>query len=103
MIKIVKLSTGEEVIGDVTEGATRLKIKQPCLLQLVPSRSNPSEPTMGMFPYAVHTREHSIFVSNEHIIWMEEPVKELYNQYNSAFGTGIVMPSTGGTTPFHPV
>lgn len=101
MINIIKLSTGEEVIGDVTEVGSKLSIKHPCLLQLVPSRSNPNEPTMGMFPYAVHTKDHKVLVSIDHVIWMEEPVKELYNQYNSAFGTGIVVAQSG--VPYHPV
>jgi hypothetical protein len=103
MIKIVKLVTGEELIGDITEQGSRFVIKHPCLLQLVPSRSNQNEPTMAMFPYAVNTKEHEISVNSTFVIWNSEPVKELYNQYNSVFGSGIVMPSTGETTAFHPV
>lgn len=99
MINIIKLSTGEELIGDVSDSASKYKIVNPCMLQLIPSRNN-NEPTMGMFPYAVHTKEHTILVGKEHVIWMEEPVKELYNQYNSVFGSGIVMP---GAPSFHPV
>lgn len=101
MIKIIKLSTGEELIGDVTDSNMGYKVVHPCMLQLIPSRNN-NEPTMGMFPYAIHTKEHTILVGKEHVIWTEEPVTDLYNQYNSVFGSGIVM--TGAGTPsFHPV
>ena len=103
MIKLVKLATGEELIGDVSEEGSSFVIKHPCLLQLVPSRSNQNEPTMAMFPYAVNTKDHEIKVASIFVVWSSEPVKELYNQYNSVFGTGIVMSPSNGTTAFHPV
>lgn len=90
-IQIVKLITGEEIIGDVTDLAGKLTIKKPCALQLVPSRSNPEQPMMALIPYAPYTEDHAITVMSNSTVWMEKPVKELYNQYNSAFGTGIQL------------
>jgi hypothetical protein len=93
MIKIVKLITGEELIADVTVVAsgTALQLNKPCALQMVPSRTNPEQPMMGMFPYASYSEEHSIVVDNSNVVWSSLPVKELYNQYNSAFGSGIQL------------
>lgn len=90
MIKIIKLSSGEELIGDVSESGTKVRIKNPCMLQMVPSR-NGNEPAMGMFPYAMYTKEHTINIESSNLIWQEEPVQELYNQYNSVFGSGIQL------------
>ena len=91
MIKIVKLITGEELIADVTGGDITLTLSKPCVLQMVPSRQNPDQPMMGMFPYAPYTEDHSIDVDVDKIVWDANPVKELYNQYNSAFGSGIQL------------
>lgn len=96
MIKILKLVTGEELIGDVSQdngpGGLYL-IKKPCLLQLVPSRNNSEQPMMALIPYASFTKDHSVSVCENFVIWTEEPVKELYNQYNSVFGSGLVVSS----------
>ena len=90
MIKIVKMITGEELIADVT-GSEILTLSKPCVLQMVPSRQNPDQPMMGMFPYAPYTEDHCLDVDVEKIVWDAKPVKELYNQYNSAFGSGIQL------------
>jgi phosphosulfolactate synthase (CoM biosynthesis protein A) len=44
-----------------------------------------------MFPYAAYTEDHCINVDINNIVWDAAPVKELYNQYNSAFGSGIQL------------
>lgn len=93
MIKIVKLVTGEELIADITVDNNFVTLDKPCALQLVPSRANPEQPTMALIPYAPFTSQHSITVSDKHVVWEEEPIKELYNQYNSIFGNGIQLAS----------
>lgn len=96
MIKIVKLVTGEEIIGDVDEIANQhneIKISKPCVIQLVPSRGNPEQIGMALLPYAAYTKDHTILVKASCVVWTQEPVKELYNQYNSIFGNGLVVAS----------
>lgn len=93
MIKIVKLISGEEVIGEVTESNDSITIKKPCVLQIVPSRTNPEQPAMGLFPYASYVDNHTITLKEQSVVWKEDPVKELYNQYNSIFGNGLVVAS----------
>ena len=93
MIKIVKLISGEEIIGDVTETDNFITIKKPCVLQLVPSRTNPEQPAMGLFPYAAYVDNHTLTLKEASIVWKEDPLKELYNQYNSVFGNGLVVAS----------
>ena len=92
MIKILKLLTGEEIIGEVDIMTDKVIISKPCQLQLVPSRANPDQPMMALFPYASYTKNHKITVFTSTISWIEEPVAELYNQYNSVFGSGLVLP-----------
>lgn len=91
MIKVIKLSTGEEIMGEID---IDYKMKEPCILQMVPSRSDPTKAMMALIPYASHVKQSSIEISPEHIIWEGEPVEELYNQYNSIFGSGIQLASS---------
>lgn len=91
MIKITKLLSGEELIADATENGEFVSLDKPCILQMVPSRTNPEQPSMALIPYAMYTESHKVTVKRDHVIWSEEPLKELYNQYNSIFGSGIVV------------
>lgn len=90
MIQVLKLITGEELVGDITIG-DRVTIKNPCMLQAIPSRSNPEQASMALVPVAMHIEGSFVTVKEEHVIWMNKPIKELYNQYNSYFGSGIQL------------
>lgn len=92
MIQVIKLLSGEEIIGDTTIN-DKITIKDPCALQMMPSRSNPEQVTMAFVPLAMHLEDRSITVKEEHVLWINKPVKDLYNQYNSAFGSGLVLPT----------
>lgn len=91
MIKILKLVTGEELLGDVEVTESYFYIKDPVVLTMVPSRSNPEQPSMAMIPYAAYVKDNKVKITKEFVVWNEEPIKELYNQYNSVFGNGLVM------------
>ena len=94
MVEIIKLVSGEEIIAttkNLDNGIVELD--KPCVIQIVPSRANPDQPAMALLPYAVYTEKHRIKISAKDIVWREEPLKELYNQYSSAFGSGIQFAS----------
>lgn len=95
MIRLLKIITGEEIIADVTaeSGGTSITLKTPCVIQLVRSDKSPDGVSMGMLPYAPYTKDHSVTLARSQVVWSEEPVEELYNQYNRLFGTGIVVPT----------
>jgi hypothetical protein len=93
LIKVLKLSTGEELIGEVVSEDPTMDIKNPCIMQLIPSRSDPTKASMGMFPYAQYYKGSVIEISTDHIVYMGDPVEDLYNQYNSIFGSGIQIAS----------
>ena len=92
MIRILKLVTGEEIIGYSSEAHGEITVKKPCYIQLVPSRADPEQPAMALMPYAAYTKDHKVVIDISTIVWSEEPLIELYNQYNSLFGTGLVIP-----------
>ena len=93
MIKITKINSGEEIIGDVkTNNDGSVQINEPCVIQVVPSRQDPNQPMIALLPYAVYTKHHRVTLSAKDIVWQEEAVDELYNQYSSAFGSGLMIP-----------
>ena len=92
MIRILKLVTGEEIIGDSSEAHGEITVKKPCYIQIVPSRADPEQPAMALMPYAAYTKDHKVVIDISSIVWSEEPLIELYNQYNYLFCTGLVIP-----------
>lgn len=93
MIKIVKLVSGEELIGDTDQNHIGITIKKPCILQMVQSRQDPTQPMMSLIPYAFYAEDHTVTIDPSKVVWSEKPITELYNQYNSIFGTGIQLAS----------
>jgi len=89
MIKIIKLITAEEILGDMTIEDEVLKIKEPCAIIMIPSQSSVNQHSMALMPYAGYTKNHRIEVNMNKIVWIAEPAEEVYNQYNKIFGTGI--------------
>lgn len=100
MIKLIKLITGEEVIGDVTYHDDYVLMDKPCAIMLLGSRSTPDQQSLGLVPYAGYAKEHSIKVKKTSVVWEAELADEVFNQYNSIFGTGIQIVSNqlGRTT-----
>ena len=91
-VQIVKLITGEEIVGEIEQGDEFI-IKNPCILQMIASRQDPTQPAMTLIPYAFYVEENTIKVGKDFIVWVGNPVKEIYNRYNSIFGSGIQLAS----------
>jgi hypothetical protein len=88
-IKVIKLVTGEEVVGDITTNGDYVTIDKPCAVMLVASKSTPDQHSMALIPYAAYTNDHRIEVKAAAIIWEGELQEDVYNQYNMLYGSGI--------------
>jgi hypothetical protein len=91
-IKVIKLVTGEEVIGDMKPSGPhddRITVDKPCAVMLVSSKSTPDQHSMALIPYAAYTADHSIEIYKKSIVWTAELADDVLNQYNSIFGSGI--------------
>jgi hypothetical protein len=89
MIKLLKLITGEEVVGKMEEDGDNIQVIRPCAIMLLGSRSTPDQHQLGLIPYAAYAKEHTITIKKNMIVWESELEDEVYNQYNSLFGSGI--------------
>ena len=87
-VKIVRLTTGEEVLCKAEKTDTGYTVKKAALI--VPAGAG-SIGLMGWMPYT-KAWETGIEISNEHIMFVSDPQDELMDEYNDAFGSGLIVP-----------
>lgn len=90
-IKIIKLSTGEELIGDVEDKGLWYSVKNAVIIAIVPSRTNPQQPSIGLAPWLPYAENDPILISKNSVVYEAKPVKEMINNYSSIF-SGIITP-----------
>lgn len=83
-VKIVKLTNGEELIGEFNE-ETHI-ITNPVVMIPVDKEKIAFQPWM---PYS---EDKSFTIKDENIQIAATPSKTIINEYNRAFGSGIVVP-----------
>jgi hypothetical protein len=89
-IKILKLITGEEIIGEVTlEDETLITLKNPLAIVIRPSQDGF---TFGFMPWcSLIEGERLVSIGLSNVVTMGNPTDEVKNTYSSMFG-GIVTP-----------
>lgn len=88
-IKIVRLCTGEEVLCKAEKTDNGWKMTKAALI--VPADRAGSIGLMGWMPYT-KAYDNGIEVADKDVMFAIEPHDELYNEYNQAFGSGLVVP-----------
>jgi len=96
MIQILKLSSGEELIGTVSdmevEGRQVIKIEKPAVIVMQPIDGQPEKFGIGLAPYAPYAEENSVTILPNGIIGIMMPSAALKNEYNTHYGSGIITP-----------
>lgn len=93
MIVLTKLTTGEEIVSDTeireVKGVHVCMLIKPCLLLTVPT-----EKGMGvqLVPWLMYAKNHIVPYPLDMIATQVELESEIYNKYNSLFGSGIQIP-----------
>jgi hypothetical protein len=90
MLRIIRLITGEEFIGEITkEDKTAVKVKNPVRINVVPSRGDPTMPSVGLSPWAAFSDDKEFVINKGAVVCIMTPVVEFENQYKAMFG-GLV-------------
>ena len=98
-LKILRLSTGEEILGEVLdENVTKFVVKNPVRVVVVPSKTDPNNPSVAFAPFIRWSDDKELTLNANHVITTATPITEFANQYNGMFG-GIVVPKSGLITP----
>ena len=86
-IKIVRISTGEELIADVKESDGKIILTDVAIL--IPTQQN----QLGLAPFMAYSDASKGFdINTSMVMFMVDPVQDLQNQYQQMFSK-IVTPS----------
>ena len=85
-VRIVRLSSGEELICKYESDGKTTKMKTPAVL--IPMQGGQLG-MMGWMPYADYKE---LEIDNKFIMFAIKPQTELMNQYNENLGNGLVVP-----------
>jgi hypothetical protein len=95
-IKIFKLVTGEEVLGEVeSRDETEIVVVNPVGVAVV--RGKDGQPNVGFAPFPLHAEQKSgstVCFAKKNIVYSYIPAEDFVNNYNQIFGSGIVVPPT---------
>jgi len=86
-VKIVRLSSGEELICKCDETETTVKVKNPALL--IPMQGG----QLGMMAWLAYADFKEIEIDKKFIMFIIRPQVELMNQYSENMGSGLVVPN----------
>jgi len=88
-VKIVRLTSGEELIAKVEETDTNVTLKKPAIL--IPAGKD--QLAFGQWlPYA--NIKNGIEISKDYVVFVIDPMNELIAQYEESFGSGLVVPKS---------
>ena len=87
-MKLVRLSSGEEVIGKVTETENSVTIENG--YTLIPA----GEGKIGFMPFMAYTKaDKGVTINKKFIMFMVEPIEDMVNQIRQ-MDSGIVVPDS---------
>jgi hypothetical protein len=94
-VQLLTFKTQQSIIGDVTEDGDFYKVKKPTQVFIQPSQEDPGRTMMGFAPYLEFCEEFltGMKIPKDQILTVNTPVKDLHNQYNKFFGSGIEVPT----------
>jgi len=89
----IRLISGEEIIAKVENiDGKRLRLIKPSIFAM--AQGSDGRPQAGLADYIPLADKKEIIVDVNHILFEFEPKAEIYNAYNSLFGSGLVIPKT---------
>ena len=93
-VKLLRLKSGEDIIADVTLVDTEdtIKIENPAVLMPMGQQQQGGQMSMGFGPWAPFADQKEFEIPRDWLVFIPTPCKDLLNQYNQKFGSGIVVP-----------
>jgi len=93
-IKVLKLITGEEVLGEAEIALGEWYVTNPVAISIV--RGKDGAPNVGLAPFPLHapqTKDAKIAIPLTSVVYSYIPAEDFINNYNQIFGSGIVLPT----------
>jgi hypothetical protein len=89
-LRILKLISGEEIVGDITINENTVRIENPCVIGI--GMGPNGKATLQMQPMLIFSEQKVVELQLSHIIYNVSVAQEIQNKYNEIYGSGIVMP-----------
>lgn len=93
-IKAFKLITGEEILAEVeNESEFDYHISNPVGIAIM--RGQDGRPNVGFAPFPIHAEQKSglkMTIAKMNVVYEYVPAEDFISNYNSIFGSGIVLP-----------
>ena len=83
-IKVVRLVSGEELIGEWNEEKTI--INNPVIMVPI------AKDQLGFQPWIPYPDGEDVQLKDQHIMTVLTPDKKLQNEYNKVYGSGLILP-----------
>ena len=93
-ILVLKLTSGEDVLGDMEILKGQWHIKNPVGIAVV--RGKDGQPNVGLSPFPLHApqkKDAVIDIAVSSVVYSYEPAQDFIDNYNQIFGSGIVLPT----------
>lgn len=93
-IACLRLTTGEDIICDLFRdgGSNYYRISKVATIRLIPTDDS-GNATMSLMPWIpVAKKDAEFYIKDTHVITTYEPLPLVRNQYNTIFGTGVLIP-----------
>lgn len=98
-IKIIRLMTGEEIIGEIMNDTDKvLSVKNPVRVLVIPT-ADQNNPKVGFGPFTQWSEEKELTLNKSHVTFIATPINEFVNQYTAMFGGLVVPPASKIITP----
>ena len=92
-VKILRLSTGEDVIAKVDEGSEGVTLNKPFII--IPQQSAPGQPIQLMMSlYNAFGKSDTISLSKDKIVFMTDPKDDILKSYEQNTSR-ILQPKAG--------
>lgn len=92
-IKLVRMLNGDDVIADVDVNVTRVNMKNPLRVVVMPSAAGQS-PNVGFAPWSPFSKDTDFKLDMAHVLAIMEPIDEFVQQYKMSVSP-IVTPPQG--------
>lgn len=91
-VKLVTLKTNHTLLADIEEGGDSLSLKQPVQVVTQPTKDGPM---LAFVPFVEFAEEFKtgINIPRDSVLTINTPVREVLNQYNQLFGSGLTIAS----------
>lgn len=86
-VKLIGLSSGEQLLVDlVGEDSGKIQIKTPAVL--LPA----GQGRLAIVPWLPYGETENMTIGKDKVTFMIQPKTDLLNEYNTQFGSGLVVP-----------